>query len=47
MTKKYQWPASALTRDDMEALFKEKIKTQTPINELIRMAVTQMLKKEP
>ena len=46
MSLKYQWPSSALTEKEMRALHKEKIRTQTPINQLIKMAVKQMIKEE-
>ncbi len=46
MSLKYQWPSSALTEKEMRALYKEKIRTQTPINKLIKMAVKQMVKEE-
>jgi hypothetical protein len=46
MKSKYQWPASALSEKEMRALYNEKIRTQTPINKLIKMAVKQMIKEE-
>ena len=46
MNNKYQWPSSAFTEKEMRALYKEKIRTQTPINKLIKMAIQQMVKEE-
>ena len=39
--KKYQWPASALSVQDMQALYGKKQKTQKPINQLIKEAVQE------
>ena len=46
MKSKYQWPSSALSEKEMRALYKEKLKTQTPINQLIKKAINQMVKEE-
>ena len=46
MSLKYQWPSSALTQKEMRALYKEKIRTQKPINLLIKEAVMKNIKEE-
>lgn len=43
---KYQWPASAITDAEMQALYQIKQKTKTPINQLIKKAILEMLKEE-
>ncbi|MCP3966685.1 MAG: hypothetical protein GY718_10095 [Lentisphaerae bacterium] len=39
---KYQWPASALTPNEMAILNAWRDQTGTPINELIRQAIVEM-----
>ena len=44
--KRYCWPASALTEEEMQMLYAKKIKTGRPITALIRDAVIRSLRQE-
>jgi hypothetical protein len=46
MKSKYQWPSLALSEKEMRTLYRDKFKTQTPINQLIKKAILQMVKEE-
>ena len=43
-TKGYPWPASRLTSEEMSILYLWRMKTGTPINELLRQCVQEMHK---
>ncbi|MCF7802685.1 MAG: hypothetical protein K9N46_05455 [Candidatus Marinimicrobia bacterium] len=45
--KKYQWPASKLSREDMQMLVRERKKTGKPITVLIRDAVHSLYGDQP
>ncbi|NOG47911.1 MAG: hypothetical protein HND50_21910 [Calditrichaeota bacterium] len=46
MSSKYRWPSSALSEEEMQALYQKKQQTQKPINQLIKEAVKLYLKEE-
>jgi len=43
--KRYCWPASALTEEEMRLLYEEKVRTGKPITVLIRDAVIRSIRK--
>jgi len=43
--KRYCWPASALTEEEMRLLYAEKVRTGKPITVLIRDAVLRSVRK--
>ena len=43
MTKRYQWPASALTTETMARLHQVSLATRRPINMLIREATDKLV----
>lgn len=45
-SKRYCWPASALTEEDMQLLYQEKVRTGKAITTLIRDAVIRSLRQE-
>ena len=46
MDSKYQWPASGLTAREMEVLYEARLKSGTPITELLRLAVLSSYETE-
>ena len=44
--KRYCWPASALSEEEMRMLYAEKVRTGKPITVLIRDAVIRSLRQE-
>ena len=45
-TRRYCWPASALTQKEMQMLYAKKLKTGRAISTLIREAVIRSLRQE-